>query len=192
MVSVGALAIIPERLCNTQKSDSTHNVSVSEGTWIFNRTVYVALCCKVNNVIRMIGLKQLSQSLFIPNIYMSKGIARVLIIFREVLKVACIRQSIHVQDMNVLISSKHIVDKVRSNKSSSTSYQIGLHTNLFLPSKDMLQEPPAKASYNFQWYSQDDRLPKMNTQGEKRFLGASLSTEQKLPYEPYSQDCCQP
>ena len=122
VVSVGALAIIPERLCNTQKSDSTHNVSVSKGTWIFNRTVYVTLCCKVNNVIRMIGLKQLCQSLFIPNIYMSKGIARILIIFREVLKVACIRQSIHVQDMNVLISSKHIVDKVRSNKSSSTSY----------------------------------------------------------------------
>ena len=59
VVAIGALTIIPERLCNTQKSNSTHNVSVSKGAWIFNRTVYVALCSKVNNVIRMMSLKQL-------------------------------------------------------------------------------------------------------------------------------------
>jgi len=112
VVSVGALAIIPERLCNAQERNSTHDISIGEGTWVFNRAIYVALCCEVNNVIGMMSHKQLRQSPFIPNVYVSKGVARVLIIFRKILKVASIGQGVHVQNMNVLISSKHVVDEV--------------------------------------------------------------------------------
>ena len=117
MISLNAIgsACIQQRCCS-------HNIRSYKRLWICNRTVYMTLCCKVHNHIRFFCFKQPKDKLPICNITLHKLIIRLIFYWLQVFKIACISQEIQIQNLVFRILIHHMLYKIASNKSSTTSY----------------------------------------------------------------------
>ena len=105
-----------------QKCRCSHYIGADICLRIRDGTVYVALCCKIDNHIRLFFFKQLEYKITVCNIAMYKFIIRFVLYRFQSLQVSCIGQKIQVDDLILRVFIYHMMYKVSADESCSACH----------------------------------------------------------------------
>ena len=101
---------------------STDDIGLKENARIFNRTVNMRFCRKVDHNIRMFFLEQLIDCFAVADVCFHKAEIRVIHNRCQRGQVSCVGQFIQTDDPVIRILLQHVEHKVAANKSSTASY----------------------------------------------------------------------
>ena len=97
----------------------TDDIGLEEDARIFNRTVNMRLCRKVDHYVRMFFFKQFIHSFAVTNISLHEAEVRIIHNRRQCGQIACIGQLVQADDPIVRILLQHVEHKVTTNKTST-------------------------------------------------------------------------
>lgn len=123
----------PCRFCCIQHNQSSKYVCLNKNFRITDTSVYMTLCCKMNDSINVIFIKDLHDCLAVTNISFHKCVIFTVFNIFQIFKISCISQFIYIDNTDlVVIFFKHIMNIVGSDKSCTTSYKVCSHYFTFL------------------------------------------------------------
>ena len=124
----GSVRKLPCSLCSIQHNKSSKYIRFYKNFRIADAPVYMAFCCKMNNTVNIIFLKDLHDRFAVTDIRFHKSIVVSVFNVLEIFKISRISQFIYVNNADfIVILLKHIVNVVGTYKTSSSCYQICSH-----------------------------------------------------------------
>ena len=105
-----------------KKHARSDNISLKENTRVCYRTVNMALCCKINNNIRLLILKKLIYKFSVCYITFNKFESLFVHYRLKRLKITGISKLVQTYNLIVRIFVNHIMNKITSDKSGSSGY----------------------------------------------------------------------
>ena len=99
---------------------SADNIGLKEDARIFNRTVNMRLCRKVDHDVRMFFFKQFIHSFTVTNISLHKAEVRIIHNRCQCGQISCIGQLVQTDNPIIRILLQHVEHKVTTNKTSTT------------------------------------------------------------------------
>ena len=80
------------------------------------------LRCEVDDIIRIVVSDELCNELNVTDISVNKDVARIILKIFEILQVSGISQCIQVDDSNIRLAVKHVVDKRGADETCAASH----------------------------------------------------------------------
>ena len=124
----GSIRKFPCRFGCIQHDQSTKYVCLDKNFRVTDTSVYMALCCKMNDTINIILIKDLHDSFAVADISLNESVVLSVLNVLEVLKVSCIRQLVYIDDTDlVVVFLKHVMNVVGTDESGTACYQVCSH-----------------------------------------------------------------
>ena len=92
---------LPVDLCSLQHAQRTHHIGMCECERILDATVYMTLCCEVDNTINLLCLHQLQHIIEVTDIHLDKLIVGLVLDILQISKVTGISQLIKIDNLIV-------------------------------------------------------------------------------------------
>ena len=97
----------------------THNIRLEEDARVFDGTVNMAFCGKVDHDVRMFFFKQFIYSFSVADIGLHKAEIQVIHDRRQRRQVACVGQLIEADNAVIRVFFQHVKNKIGTNKSGA-------------------------------------------------------------------------
>ena len=119
---IGSVFLFPCISCGIQKNCRSNHIRLHKNLRILDTSVYVALCRKMYNSVNIVLLENLIYSFYITDVFFNKDIVFIVFKFFQIFRISCISKFIQINNFNILILFKHIMNIIASDKSGSTGY----------------------------------------------------------------------
>ena len=90
---------LPVNLCRLEQRQGTHHVGLSEGEWILDTSIYVALGSEMDDAIHLVVLHQFQHQVEIADVALNESIVWLVLNVLEVSQVTSVCQLIEVDDV---------------------------------------------------------------------------------------------
>ena len=118
----------PCRFCCIQHNQCTKYICFYKYFRVTDTSVHMTLCCKMNNAVDIIFIKDFHDCFTVTDISFYKCIVFTILDVLKILKISRICQFIYINDTNlIVIFLKHVMNIVGSDKSGSTCYKVCSH-----------------------------------------------------------------
>ena len=105
-----------------QQYTGSHYVGLNKDARILDGTVYMALCCEIDNNVKFLFFKQIHDESFVCDITFYKFVVRFVLNRFQSLQVSRIGQQVQVYDLIIRVFVYHVMYEVSADKSSSACY----------------------------------------------------------------------
>ena len=103
-----------------QQYTGSHYVGLNKDARILNGTVYMALCCEVDNNVKFLFFKQIHDESFVCDITFYKFVVRFVLNRFQSLQISCVGQQVQVYDLIIRVFVYHVMDEVASNEACAS------------------------------------------------------------------------
>ncbi len=119
--------IMPRFPAALQQVDGAEDIRGHKGLWMRDGPVHMGLRRKVDHVIGIVFRKQLQHQRPVPDVAPHENMARIMLCPLQVFQASRVGQGVQIDQSDIPMTGKHIMDKIAADKAGAASDQVGNH-----------------------------------------------------------------